>query len=510
MALCLLVLPFRCKFDSFWAIVAMKVVLAVEESESKWGLLVWLMLFCLLIFKFIFIHAAILPVNIEEAQYFDWSKHLAWSYHSKPPMIAWILSVSRHMFSISSPFKLRIFAPILNFLTSVVLYQCALRLCSRQVGIWVLVSFTLMPASLLSSVIMTTDAPLMFFWSVSMLYMIKALQYNKRHDWILAGAFCGLASLSKYTGMVLVPQLLFFLFLNRDSSLRINKIDIISFLLPVVILLLPNVISSVTTGGGALRHLWQHNVDLKDAGIQFPHFLDFFISQFAVFSVVFFLPLLFWSCRSIFVRRDPTELFLSCLCLPWVLVICAEALMNRAYANWSVTSYLSGWILVAVRCFVGNKKKWLYVNFLVSFSITICLSVYICLIHTNQLPKKYWPASIRKSHDWISFYDIAQQLQRRYPLASFLFADRELWAKASYYGDLSYSKVAIMRGGSGLQNDVKFAVEPPLTKQFIFVSRKGDSKLILGNAPLKTITLPDCGSFCSAFDLTLVNGKGKS
>ena len=38
------------------------------------------------------------PINGDEAQYWDWSRHLAWGYYSKPPMVAWVIYVTSAFF----------------------------------------------------------------------------------------------------------------------------------------------------------------------------------------------------------------------------------------------------------------------------------------------------------------------------------------------------------------------------------------------------------------------------
>src|SRR2546430_15627395 len=39
-----------------------------------------------------------LDLSPDEAHYWDWSRHLDWSYYSKGPLVAWIIWLSRTLF----------------------------------------------------------------------------------------------------------------------------------------------------------------------------------------------------------------------------------------------------------------------------------------------------------------------------------------------------------------------------------------------------------------------------
>src|SRR6266511_2408846 len=39
-----------------------------------------------------------LDLSPDEAHYWDWSRHLDWSYYSKGPLVAWLIRLSRELF----------------------------------------------------------------------------------------------------------------------------------------------------------------------------------------------------------------------------------------------------------------------------------------------------------------------------------------------------------------------------------------------------------------------------
>src|SRR6202521_847724 len=43
-------------------------------------------------------HACPLELAADEAHYWDWSRHLDWSYYSKGPLVAWLIRLSCELF----------------------------------------------------------------------------------------------------------------------------------------------------------------------------------------------------------------------------------------------------------------------------------------------------------------------------------------------------------------------------------------------------------------------------
>ena len=49
-------------------------------------------IFFLLIIKLYINHLLEIPLHFDEAQYWSWSKQMAWGYFSKPPFLAWCIN----------------------------------------------------------------------------------------------------------------------------------------------------------------------------------------------------------------------------------------------------------------------------------------------------------------------------------------------------------------------------------------------------------------------------------
>jgi len=47
-------------------------------------------------------YGAGVELRFDEAQYWEWSQHLDWSYYSKGPLVAWLIALSERLFGHSA------------------------------------------------------------------------------------------------------------------------------------------------------------------------------------------------------------------------------------------------------------------------------------------------------------------------------------------------------------------------------------------------------------------------
>ncbi len=100
----------------------------------------------------------------DECQYWDWSRHLQWSYYSKGPLIAWIILLGTKLFG-PTELGVRFGAIAISAASQAVLYLGLARLWARpRLALAALLVANTMPAFIASGVFMTTDNPLLFCW----------------------------------------------------------------------------------------------------------------------------------------------------------------------------------------------------------------------------------------------------------------------------------------------------------------------------------------------------------
>jgi Dolichyl-phosphate-mannose-protein mannosyltransferase len=143
--------------------------------------------------------SAAFPFTGDEAYFTNWGVHLEAGYYDHPPMIGWLLHV---MLKVSSAqWVLRLPVTLLPFALAAGVYS-VLRRADENKALLAALAFVLLPVNV-CAVFITTDTPLIFF-SFASAYAYWLGLVRKQPAWqALAGAFLGLAFLSKYFAVLL-------------------------------------------------------------------------------------------------------------------------------------------------------------------------------------------------------------------------------------------------------------------------------------------------------------------
>lgn len=187
-----------------------------HTNKVKYVLVAYLSLY--VIIKIIFIYSGH-DLFSEESQYWLWSRHLDWSYYSKPPLIAWINFLTETLFG-HSDHVIRFTALGFGLATIAVLYQVAIELFENiRVALIATIILSVSPYFILASTFFTTDTLLLFFWSLTFYLFLKGLKSKSLTIWLWVGVSFGLGCLSKYTMIFFILILLTpFFFLQIPSK----------------------------------------------------------------------------------------------------------------------------------------------------------------------------------------------------------------------------------------------------------------------------------------------------
>ena len=157
------------------------------------------------------IYASLIDLRTDEAYYWTWSKENVLSFLDHPPMIAWFIRLGTAIFG-DTNFGVR-FAGVLAMLVTQLLLADIVRRVTHDVRAVVLV--LLMPeAALYYGLLMAKVSPdvALIPFAVAMIWALVRLDESGDARWWLAvGAFAGLALLSKFTAIMLLPAVLAFM-----------------------------------------------------------------------------------------------------------------------------------------------------------------------------------------------------------------------------------------------------------------------------------------------------------
>lgn len=404
-------------------------------------------------------------LDVEESQYWTWSQHLSFGYHSKPPLISWAIHLSTWLFG-NSEWGIRVFSPICYFICSLYLYKIGQSLFNQMIGFWTALSLLLLPGVAYSSTLISTDPLLLLFWSMSLYYFIVGLQSSKTSAWIACGITIGLGLLSKYTMLVfLISAGVYLLFSNQYRSILREKGPYLTLLIAVVIFL-PNLIWNSTHQNAAIHHVIDHNINVH--GIQWhPKKLGIFIiSQLGILGpilIIFFLIALFHIRQLI--QNEQNKLLL-CFTIPILLLVIGEALLSRAYGNWAATAYPSALVFVIAYLYQQYPIFWLKLtNILHAVAIFIFCSIELAIAYGWS----QWPTAA--SPNWHDFGNVVNGMHLFLNNSEYLVDSRELWSKSIYYGKVPKSNLYVWDP----RHKITWVDNPahknvPLNKNFILIT----------------------------------------
>ncbi len=327
-----------------------------------------------------------IELSVDEAQYWHWSRNIDLGYFTKPPLIAWIISLSTFVFG-NEEWAVRLFSPVIHLCISLILWTTAKFIFGSNSGKIAAIIWIFTPAASLGGFIISTDTPLLLFWSLSLLFLLISLRENSSLTSLFVGIFLGLAFLSKYAALYfLIMFFIWWLIYDRSKYLSIRNILIIFFtsILIVSTNLYWNYINDFVT----INHTIS-NADLSDITLNYKNVIDFLSSQFLVFGPLLFLIYLLTVIDSLFKDRDITLLVM--ISLPIIILISIQSFLKIANANWAVTAYVGATLIISY--YLTLKRNNIFkIFFYMGLFLNIIISAYIL---TTTVNGSFYPLNLK-------------------------------------------------------------------------------------------------------------------
>ncbi|MGH7969891.1 MAG: ArnT family glycosyltransferase, partial [Limisphaerales bacterium] len=166
--------------------------------ERRWLRFGYVLIAALLLFRLGYLASGIIELSNDEAYQWLWSKHLALSYFSKPPAIAFIQFAGTSLFG-DTELGVRFFSPVFAAVLSVAVLRFLAREAGARVACLLLIIITSAPLMGVGTILMTIDPPMVLCWVLSVIAGWRAIQPGgTTRYWLLAGGMAGLGFLSKY------------------------------------------------------------------------------------------------------------------------------------------------------------------------------------------------------------------------------------------------------------------------------------------------------------------------
>lgn len=417
-----------------------------------------------------------LELYADEAQYWSWSLTPDWGYYSKPPMVAWLIRLTTGLFG-DGELGVRAATFLIWPLTAWGVYLLVRRLLrgephAERAAFWAALLFATLPMTSLGSWLITTDAPLLLFWTLSLYFLAGALRSDRWRDWLLAGAAAGLGLMSKYSMVFLLPALgVYLLVAPQHRGLLRSPRPYVALALALLILA-PNIAWNAahqfvsyrhTAGISQLDRAWLH----PDA------LLEFFAAQFGVFGPLTALGLLLIAFRPRRLLADQRLRFLAAFSLVPLAAFLALSLLSRAFANWAAFAYSAGAALVAVWWVMHDRRGWLAAALAVNLALGAALYHYHDLAHALGIELTARTDPYARVTGYRALGGEARRLLAAHPGARLLGDDRKTFATLLYYARPLSRDAAYLNPGGDIEDHYALTadVRGRPHGEFILVSR---------------------------------------
>ncbi len=379
-----------------------------------------------------------LELHPDEAQYWLWSRRLDLGYFSKPPLIAWIIAATTAIGGNEEAW-VRLGGPFLHAAAGLLLFFVGRRLYTPAVGLMACAIYNLMPGVQLSSLVISTDAPLLALLSAALLtYVHLPRPADKRSiaRAALLGAALGAAALAKYAAIYALAGIALHYLVERDARKAWSPAAAAAAIAAFAVVLAPNLAWNAAHKFATLSHTAENAHWTPGSMFNPGELLQFLATQPGVFGPVPFGILI--AGLIIFRLRGLTgaDRLLLCWVAPPILIVSLQALLSRANANWAGAAYPAAAILAAAWLTRWRAKGWTIAALATQAGIVLFLVV--CAVRPDLADRIGAANAFKRSRGWDSTVDSliarARDEQRGQGLSAVALDDRFLFNAAAYYG----------------------------------------------------------------------------
>ena len=325
-------------------------------------------------------------LSFDEAHYWMWSERLAPAYFSKGPGIAFVIRASTAVFG-ANEFGVRFFSPVLAAATSLFLFYFARRVFGAAAGLWAVIGLNATPIFNIGAVVMTIDAPSIFFWMAAMFTFWLAVEKSPSFSWYwpLTGLLIGLGFLCKYTNAFELVSVLCVLALVPRLRREFKRPGVYLLIGMFLLCTLPPLVWNAQHAWITLAHLRSRGSLDRGFGFRPAEVLSFLGQHFIVYSPLLFLALA-WGVIASWrrINQQFKILFLLWFGLPVFVFYLLLSINKSAAPNWDGLAFF-GFGLVAVYFWWQRVQTSIFFRVSASIAVLVGLVMSVVALNTDSL-----------------------------------------------------------------------------------------------------------------------------
>ena len=317
--------------------------------DQHWLRLGYIWIAVCLLGRLAYIASEVIQLSQDETYQWLWSKHLALSYYSKPPLIAYTQFLGTHLWG-DTAFGVRFFSPVIAAIISLITLRFFAREVNARAGFFLLLIITATPLMSVGAVLMTIDPLSVLFWTAAMLAGWRAVQDKAgTREWLWVGLWMGLGFLSKYTELFQLLCWAVFFALWPAARKHLRRPGPYLAVLVNLLCAVPVLIWNAQHGWITYFHV------ASDAGVGKPweptlkHLGDFLGSELGLLNPIFFVATV-WAAIAFWRRgrHNPRLVYFFSMGAPLFLAYLLHSFRSRVLPNWIAPSVLPLFYLMVI------------------------------------------------------------------------------------------------------------------------------------------------------------------
>jgi 4-amino-4-deoxy-L-arabinose transferase-like glycosyltransferase/membrane-associated phospholipid phosphatase len=388
--------------------------------DAHWLRLGYVCIVLLLVGRWAYVAGGTIQLAEDEAYQWLWSKHLALSYFSKPPLIAYTQFLGTSLWG-DRAFGVRFFSPLIAAMLSLMMLRFFAREVNARAGFFLVLIVTATPLLSVGAVLMTVDPLSVLFWTGAMLAGWPAVQeHGTTRDWLWVGLWMGLGFLSKYTGLLQLLSWALFFGLWPAARRHLRRPGPWLALVLNAACSLPVLVWNAQRNWITVAHV-ANTGGVGSAWHPTPRYIfDFLGSELGLLNPIFFIAtvwavLAFWGRE----RHNPRLVYFFSMGAPVFVIYLLWSVRSRILPNWIAPSVMPLFCLMVIywdtrlRLGVEPVKAWLKAGLMLGF-------VMVVLGHNTNLVQKfsghYLPVKLDPLHrvrEWDTTARVAGQAREQ-------------------------------------------------------------------------------------------------
>ena len=324
------------------------------STQTEWLRLGWLVIAAVLVGRLVYLASGAIELSEDEAYQWVWSKHLALSYYSKPPLIAYTQFLGTHLWG-DTEFGVRFFSPVLGAALSLLLLRFLAREINARAAFWLLMMAITTPLLAVGSTLLTVDPLLVLFWNAALVAGWRAVQpEGTTRQWALVGVCTGLGLLSKYTALAQLACWAVFFACHAPARRHLRRPGPYVALGIIGLCSVPMIVWNAQHHWITVQHVAMDNAGLSQTWHPTLRYLQDFLGTEAVLLNPVFFAAILWAVTAFWRRKTPLMLYCFSMGAPLFLGYLLFTLHSRVMPNWIAAAVLPLFCLAVMHW----ERRW--------------------------------------------------------------------------------------------------------------------------------------------------------